>query len=138
MTDGANDHWAAGEIGLPWVAGASDCWSFARRIWRDRFGWDVPPVPVDPGSPRAARHALSAAPEEAGWVQVDRPREGDAVLMGRGALPAHVGIWIEPDLAGVLHALESAGVVFTPPDRLAGLGYHIIGFYRRPDRADPT
>lgn len=127
----SESHWAAAEIGLPWVAGFSDCWSFARRIWAERFGWEVPPVPVDPGDPRAARHALAATPEDAGWVQVIRPAEGDAVLMGRGAWPAHVGIWIEPDVTGILHSIEPAGVIFTPPDRLAGLGYRIIGFYRR-------
>jgi hypothetical protein len=127
----AHSHWAACEIGQPWVAGSSDCWSFARRIWVERFGWDVPPVPVDPRDPRESRRALAGPPEDQGWVQVIKPAEGDAVLMARGAYPAHVGIWIEPDQGGVLHSIEVAGVVFTTPDRLAGLGYRIIGFYRR-------
>ena len=50
-------HWAAAEIGQPWVPGISDCWSFARRCWRERWGWDVPPIMIDPADLRAARHA---------------------------------------------------------------------------------
>lgn len=130
MMMAANGHWAAREIGRPWIAGTSDCWSFARRIWSERFGWVVPPVPVDPCDPRATRRALSQPPEEAGWVQVINQAEGDAVLMGRGSWPAHVGVWIEPGHGGVLHSIEVTGVVFTPPERLAGMGYRIIGFYR--------
>lgn len=131
MSGLAETHWALAEIGHPWVAGENDCWSFARRIWAQRFGWDVPPVPIDPRDPRACRQALARDPAKAGWVVAWPPREGDAVLMARGARPAHVGIWIEPDLGGVLHSVETAGVIFTPPDRLAGLGYRILGYYRR-------
>lgn len=138
MTGGSEGHWAVKEIGLPWIAGSSDCWSFARRIWLERFGWDVPPVPVDPRDPRGARHALSVDPEQAGWVQVDRPTEGCAVLMARGARPCHVGVWIEPDVAGVLHSLEQAGVVFTETRWIANLGYQIIGLYRLQDAGDRT
>jgi hypothetical protein len=51
--------------------------------------------------------------------------------MAKGARPAHVGVWITPDDgAGVLHSVEAAGVIFTQPGRLAGMGYRIIGFYR--------
>lgn len=125
-------HWAADYIGTPWVAGASDCWSFARALWQARWGWDVPPLTVDPQDARAARHALAVPPETAGWQAVTVPQEGDAVLMAKGARPCHVGVWItpEPD-AGILHSVERAGVIFTGPYRLHTIGYRIIGIYRR-------
>lgn len=125
-------HWAESLIGMPWIAGQSDCWSFARQVWTRRMGWDVPAVPVDATDPRATRHALSAPPEAAGWQAVATPIEGDAVLMGRSARPGHVGVWItpDPDQPGVLHSVETSGVIFTERARLAGLGWRILGFYR--------
>jgi len=126
-------HWAAAVIGTPWVPGSTDCWSLARGIWRTRFGWDVPPIMVDPSDARAARQALSVPPERLGWDAVVCPTEGDAVLMARGARPCHVGIWIEPEPdVGILHSVERSGVIYTPPARLAGIGYRVIGYYRRP------
>lgn len=126
-------HWAAEYIGLPWVAGTSDCWNFARRVWAERFGLDVPEVPVDPADPRAVRHGLVSSGERRAWLDIERPAEGDAVLMARGTRACHVGIWIWP--GAVLHSIEHSGVICTEPDRLAGLGYRILGFYRRSVRA---
>jgi cell wall-associated NlpC family hydrolase len=118
-------------VGTPWIAGVSDCWSFARRVWRERFGWDVPPVTADPADPRAARRALGVDPVGLGWQPVAVPAEGDAALMGMGRHPCHVGIWI--DLAEgrhLLHSVEGAGVIVTPAGRIATLGYRMIGSYR--------
>lgn len=127
-----SDHWAADYIGLPWVAGESDCWSFARRIWAERFGWDVPPLSVDPANARAGRRALAAPPEDSGWRRVERPQEGDAALMAMGLRPCHVGVWIEPDgMGGILHSVEGAGVVFTRLIALGSMGFHVTGFWRR-------
>ena len=121
-------HWATPYIGMPWVAGRSDCWNFARRVWQERFGWAVPLVDIDVSDARAARHALAAQPIGDTWAQVDRPVEGDAVLMAMGARPCHVGVWIEPESGpGVLHSVDGAGVIFNPQDRLV---YRIVGFWR--------
>jgi cell wall-associated NlpC family hydrolase len=125
-------HWSAPYVGTPWVAGTSDCWSFARRVWREQFGWQVPPWGGDPQELRHAVVALQAAAHHPDWQAVDLPAEGDAVLMGRSARPCHVGIWIAPaEGAGILHSLERAGVVYTPPGRLPALGLRVLGRYRR-------
>jgi cell wall-associated NlpC family hydrolase len=126
-------HWAAGHIGTPWVAGVSDCWSFARRVWAEQFGWDVPPVPVDATDPRAARRAFAAGHDGSGWVPVSGDAaEGDAVLMSLGRWPCHVGVIVEPpEGRAVLHSVEGAGVIATPPARLADLGFRVVGIYRR-------
>lgn len=125
-------HWAETHIGRPWVSGLSDCWCFARGIWRERWGWDVPALTVDPQNARATRRALAIAPETIGWHPVTVAREGDAVLMARGARPCHIGIWITPaPQPGILHSVERAGVIFTTESRLAVMGYRIVGLYRR-------
>lgn len=123
-------HWAAAYIGQPWDPANQHCWGFARTVWRDVFGLDVPEVSIDGASPYAARRAFSQGHE--GWLPVTEPVEGDAVLMARGQRPCHVGVWITPSpRAGVLHSVERAGVVFTPPVRLADIGFNIVGIYRR-------
>jgi cell wall-associated NlpC family hydrolase len=118
-------HWAMAYLGTPWVAGETDCWNFARRVWRERFGRDVPPVGVDVASPLDTRRALRDL-MHAEWLPTDAPQEGDAVVMARGTAPCHVGVY----LAGgsILHSIEGAGVICTPPGRLQG--YQVAGFYR--------
>jgi len=126
-------HWASFYVGTPWVAGQSDCWHFARQVWGERFGWAVPPVPVEATDPRAARRAFAEAPQATGWVPVaGTPGEGDGVLMARGRYPSHVGVAIElPEGAAVLHSVEGNGVIVTPLSRLPDLGFRIAGLYRR-------
>lgn len=120
-------HWAETYIGLPWVAGDSDCWSLARRVWADHFARRVSVVAVDPACPFAGRRALREA-DMSDWAATGHPVEGDAVLMARGMSPCHVGIWLQGDL--VLHSVEGAGVICTPRTRLASTGYSVAGVYR--------
>ncbi|MFN3646234.1 MAG: hypothetical protein ACK4S2_06930 [Gemmobacter sp.] len=126
-------HWAAELVGRPWVAGVSDCWNFARAVWRERWGWDVPPVPVDAADPRAARRAFAVDYQATGWAPAVAPlAEGDAVLMAKGRWPCHVGVLVLlPEGPACLHSVEGAGVIVTPLPRLADLGYRIAGIYRR-------
>jgi cell wall-associated NlpC family hydrolase len=120
-------HWAERYIGTPWVAGDSDCWNLARRVWAEHFGQIVPVVAVDHASHLATRRAIRDA-DLSDWTQVLAPQEGDAVLMARGAAPCHVGIWLA--FGAVLHSIEGCGVVCTPQRRLPDIGYRITGFYR--------
>lgn len=124
-------HWAAGYIGEPWEAGVSDCWCFARRVWREQFGIDVPAVLMAPAGPISARRALSGNDELGDWAEVEDPQEGDGVMMAKGKMPCHVGVWIDPNGGGILHSVEGIGAIFTPRPRLVGLGYRIVGIYRR-------
>lgn len=119
--------WAARYIGLPWVAGQTDCWSFVRLVWAERFGVSVPPVAVDPADARAGRLAIGAALRGPGWTPVAQPVEGDGVLMARGRHPCHVGIWAA---GGVLHALEVPGVIHSPAATLERIGYRVTGYWR--------
>jgi len=121
-------HWASIYIGTEWARDAN-CWHFCARVWSERFGVTVPMIQVDGADPRATRRALDASPTRRGWFEVVIPIEGDGVMMAKGAMPCHVGIWLE--LGGVLHCIEGAGAIFTPAERLADLGYRITGTYRR-------
>ena len=124
-------HWATQYIGAPWVAGTHDCWAFARRVWREQFGMDVPAVAFDAASALSCRKALESAEERGHWQSVSPPREGDAVLMGKNARPAHVGIWLDTCAGRVLHCVEGAGVVCNDLMSLRNAGWLVLGYYRR-------
>lgn len=119
-------HWALKYLGLPWVAGETDCWNMARRIWSEQFHRDVVSVAVDAASPLASRRALRDG-DKGQWRPTETPIEGDAVMMARGTSPCHVGIY----LAGgsILHSVEGAGVICTPAGGLLRVGYRAVGFY---------
>ena len=124
-------HWIESYLGQPWVAHEHDCWSFARRVWHERFAIDVPVVAFDARSALACRRALEQQPERQNWQSTGVPAEGDAVLMGKNARPSHVGVWIAADGGRVLHCLEGAGVVCNDLTSLKTAGWRVLGFYRR-------
>lgn len=131
---GASQHWAAVYIGRAWSPG-DNCLDFARRVWREVRGWDVPVLPADVADPRAVRRAFEAGLNDGlnrQWMPVETPEECDAVLMARGQRACHIGVWAAPEGAepGILHSIEKAGVIFTPPGRIAGLGLAVLGFWR--------
>lgn len=123
--------WVGRYLGEPWVPGVSDCWSLARRVWAEVWGREVPPLPVDPADLRATLGAIEAGRRD--WLPADPPAEGDAVLMARGRRPCHIGILVAGDR--ILHAIEGAGTICTPRDRLATLGYREVAVLRREDWA---
>lgn len=129
--------WAAKYIGEPWVAGANDCWAFARRVWREEFGFDVPAVDVDAINRLSCSRAFRDHPERQSWDQIGQPEEGAAVLMGKSDRASHVGIWTQADGGGVVHCLEGVGVVFSAPAALRSTGLKVLGWYRRSECA-PT
>jgi len=124
-------HWAETYLGDAWVAGTHDCWAFARRVWRERFGLAVPAIDFAAHSALACRRALAQQPERQNWLEVMQPAEGDAVLMGKNARPAHVGVWVAANGGAVLHCLEGAGVVCNSLTALQINGWRVLGYYRR-------
>lgn len=128
-------HWAEELIGRPWQAGgrgaqAFDCWGLVRFCWRERFGIEAPEIPVDAADLRRVLDAFRDHPERLRWRLVAKPSEGDAVLMRQSRHPVHVGLWLDVDGGGVLHAARGIGVVFQNPRDLDLQGWRIEGFYR--------
>lgn len=76
---------------------------------------------TDPGPTAALSGQMTCAPAVALWsalsspeIPTDAPLDGDAILQGLSALPAHLRAWLGPGLARRLHTAgygrESAGV----------------------------
>lgn len=123
--------WAAQYIGDPWVAGEHDCWAFARRVWREHFGLQVPAVDVDALNRLACSRAFATHPEQQNWYKVSAPADGDAVLMGKNDRPSHVGVWCAAGRGCIVHCMETVGVVAHTPTTLALTGFRVLGYYRR-------
>ena len=124
-------HWSAAWLGQAWHPTENDCWMFARRVWAQQFGWQVPAVGVEALDLRAVLAACAQHPERAAWQPVTTPEEGDAVLIGKGRIASHVGVWTNANGGAVLHCQRGAGSVLQCPAALAMLGWKKLEFHRR-------
>lgn len=118
-------------IGLPWVAGARgpaqfDCWGLLAHVQTRYFGRSMPVLTALGG---AAREAHDSRVRSGEWETVDQPFHGAGVLM-RGGDDPHVGVWLELQGGGVLHAMERFGVIWTPRSALRLQGFSRLTFYR--------
>ncbi len=117
-------------IGLPWRFGARgpdayDCWGLLHECRQRFFGGGIPDTVL--GEPARALYAHKLRSGE--WQLVACPQHGDGVLLREGDRP-HVGIYLDLDGGGVLHAMEGRGVIFTPLRGLFGLGYSNPKYHR--------
>ncbi len=123
----APSSWALPYVGLPYILGAGECAHRAALVWRQEFGWDIE-VPACHGNLRLGQRLIRGALASSNWMPVSRPREGDAVVMRKGDLLAHIGVWVEP--GHVLHCTRAEGMVLTPEADLEAQGFRVFGFFR--------
>ncbi len=124
--------WALDYVGLPYILGAGECAHRAALVWRQVFGWDVE-VPAAHGNLRVAQRLIRSALASGDWFRTQVPQEGDAVVMWKGDLLCHVGVWVAPGF--VLHCTRAEGMVLTRMEDLAGQGFRVAGFFQRRERA---
>ena len=91
----------------------------------------MPIIDVDSQAPLSVRHAFSQHGERSNWIEVSKPIEGDAVLMGKNARPSHIGVWIDVNYGRILHCVEGFGVITNDKSSLTATGWRILGFYRK-------
>jgi hypothetical protein len=115
-------------VGLPYILGVGECAHRAALVWRQEFGFEIEP-PSALGDLRAAQRCIRAELAKADWVRVSEPTEGDAVVMLKGGLLCHVGVWVAPGY--VLHCTRAEGMVLTLVDDLPEQGFPIFGYFRR-------
>jgi hypothetical protein len=81
------------------------------------------------GDLRAAQKFIRAELAKPDWVSVADPAEGDAVIMWKGGLLCHVGVWVAPGF--VLHCTRAEGMVLTRIENLPEQGFRVFGCFRR-------
>lgn len=117
-------------IGLAWELGARgplayDCWGLLLHCRAQYFGGGIPDVAFGDAARQMYAHKMRSGE----WEIVPMPEHGDGVLLRDGNDP-HVGVYLDLDGGGVLHAMEGHGVVFSAMRDLNFLGYARPTFYR--------
>lgn len=135
MSTQVNADYIRNLIGSPWIAGARgpkayDCWGLFLEVQRAQFNRELPEIPIDALNIKEVLNAFSHHPERQRWRKVKQPMEGDAILMRQSRYPVHIGVWLEIDGGGVLHAVQHAGVVYQTLAALEAHGWRIEGNYR--------
>ena len=105
-----------------------DCWGLLRVVYAERFGIELESFSGDYAGAHdhlAIEGLFPTATSD--WVEVDIPREGDAVWMRVYGQPCHVGVWLEGPL--LLHVLTGS---HTRIDRIGSQAWqHRIKAYYR-------
>ena len=128
-------HFANKYIGRPWVAGAQgpdsfDCWGFVRYVLKHEYDHDVPQVNVNAECLRDVLLAFRTDLAFKSFKEVEKPQDGDVVLMRQSKNPVHAGLWLDVDGGGVLHCVRDSGVVFQNVRSLNTCGWYLDSYYR--------
>lgn len=127
--------WAFSYIGKPWKKGAIgpdayDCWGLVKTVLQRHYHTHVPLIILAENNLKTLLEAFVAHPERRRWIPAQKPFDGDVVLLRQSRYPCHVGLWLDVDGGGILHAHQGAGVVFQKEQDLKVMGWSIEGFYR--------
>lgn len=103
------------------------CWFLLRHCLAEYFGVTMPLAPI--GDEKACLELYTGKVRTGEWKVVPYPQHGDPVLMRGGILP-HVGLFLDIDGGGILHALEDVGVTFSSLGACYDMGFGNLKFYR--------
>lgn len=117
-------------IGLAWESGARgpqafDCWGLLMDVRERYFGGGIPETPFGEATLQMYEDKMRSGQ----WEIVSAPSHGDGVLLREESQP-HVGIYLDFDGGGILHALRGAGVIYTELRELRLLGFANPKYYR--------
>jgi cell wall-associated NlpC family hydrolase len=104
-----------------------NCWGLLHYVQAVYFGVQMPRAPI--GDAERCKQMFADHVTADVWALVEKPEHGNGALMRGGDNP-HVGIYLDFDGGGILHALEGVGVVFTTVDRLNYMGFARTKYYR--------
>ncbi len=127
--------WPLDYIGRPFRSGASgpacfDCWGLVRHYYQTVRKVHLPVADCHDFGLKEVRRGFARPELYRGFGRVDKPADGDCVLMKQGRWPSHVGLWSDLDGGRVIHALPQTGVVAQPLYEIARAGYEVAGYYR--------
>lgn len=118
-------------IGNRWVKDGNgpdewNCWNLLRHLLREYYRKEIPQVNLESGDD--LRSMYEARLSSGAWIKQVNPQDGYGALLREGLHP-HVGLYLDIDGGGIIHALEGFGVVFTPICNLRLLGFARVTFY---------
>lgn len=131
--------WARDYVGLTFQERELNCWLFARKIWSERFGFNVPSYDGRYTSTSAEQElgALIRAEMVPEWseVRLADAEPGDGILLRMRGQPMHVGVVVEPP--NFLHIEEDQPSCI---ERYDGVKWsrRVLGIYRHVSRRAPV
>lgn len=105
-----------------------DCQDLVRYIQKACFGRDVLPLTIPGYHIRDLVKYARDNPERLRWSVSPRPVHGGLVEMSYETHPHHVGVWLDIDKGGILHAY-TGGVTFAPELALKAAGWRRFVYY---------
>ena len=117
-------------VGIPYSEAEFDCADLVMLVQRELFGRDIA---MPQARPRGARGQLALGQLSRQYAQrVERPQDGDLVLMLEHGRPAHAGVYFHLAHEGwVLHTNErTTESVLHRARELPAWGAPIEGYYR--------
>lgn len=120
-------------LGLPYRKGAAgpdafDCWGLCRFVQARLFNRELAEIEAWPEQLEQLAGFVAAHVERKKWRRVEAPLHGCIVEMSHNLIPWHVGVYLQIDGGGVLHAREKRGVVFEDLFRLRRGGFREVYF----------
>lgn len=126
-------HWSERYLFRRWHATDYNCWHFFSEIYAKEIGLSLPVYELSGKETLAVARKISDERASNLWEPVGEPSEFDAVLMGKGSTPTHIGIWTESDGGKIIHCNESQDVNAMTLQKAASEGYKFLQFYRHAD-----
>jgi hypothetical protein len=122
-----------GLIGKPWVAGGRgpdtfDCWGLLVHVYRELLGIELPAYTcMDVQNKLMVAKTIVCVFSE--WGVLPTPKHLCAVGISANRKLHHLGVWLDLDGGGVLHASETSGVVFQSVASLRQSGLQNIVYF---------
>lgn len=113
-------------IGIPYDQ--LNCWDLFREVQKEINGHNIPKIQVPEGDDD--KGILTESHEERKrWAPTVDPKLGDAVLMGRGKVATHIGVYMGANQ--VLHTTEKHGSCISDVRHFGIMGINILGYFWR-------
>lgn len=123
--------WSDRLIGIPWSRGdhgakSTHCWGLVRLAYADRFGITLADYGPALGNGEDAA-AIAEHRDAWPWRRVERPQDGDVVVIRNGAVDDHVGVMVGRRMMLHVQRGKSAEVIEISAPQWRN---RVSGFYR--------
>ena len=104
-----------------------NCWQLVARVQAEMYGRAMPLFDhVCCWDPVNVAKAIKTALPVPNWHRVNTPKNGDIILMSRGRVATHAGIFHN---AHILHTTAVLNACLTPVEVLPKIGYRVAGIF---------
>lgn len=106
------------------------CWGLIRYVQMELWGRFIPAVNIKQYSILEFVKAGLKYRHELDWHPIDKPVHSCLVELSHGMQSHHIGVYLDVDGGGLLHALKGSGVVFDSIPALKASGWrHFVYDY---------